>query len=104
MVRIIKDVWWPTVISANGDNLNDHFNVYGKRVRNVRLLQIYDRWGSQVFSQTNLPDGNTNRSVGWSGDFKGKKALPGVYVFYAEVEYEGSTGFEKVKGEFTLLR
>ena len=104
LVRIIKDVWWPTVVSSNGDNLNDHFNVYGKRVRNVRLLQIYDRWGSQVYSQTNLPDGNTNRSVGWSGEFKGKKALPGVYVFYAEVEYEGSTGFEKVKGEFTLLR
>ncbi|MBK9043114.1 MAG: hypothetical protein IPN97_07925 [Saprospiraceae bacterium] len=43
IVRIIKDVWWPTAISPNGDVTNDFFNVYGKRVRNVKKLQVYDR-------------------------------------------------------------
>ncbi|MBK9272564.1 MAG: gliding motility-associated C-terminal domain-containing protein [Saprospiraceae bacterium] len=104
IVRIIKDVWWPTVISSNQDNTNDFFNVYGKRVRNVRKLQVYDRWGSMVYSRENLPDGNKNPQVGWNGTFKGERALPGVYVFYAEVEYEGSTGYEEVKGDFTLVR
>ncbi|MBK7232491.1 MAG: hypothetical protein IPH93_09555 [Saprospiraceae bacterium] len=57
-----------------------------------------------VYSRQNLPDGNKNPQVGWDGTFKGERALPGVYVFYAEVEYEGSTGFEEVKGDFTLVR
>ena len=104
IVRIIKDVWWPTAFSPNDDRVNDFFNVYGKRVRNVRLLQVYDRWGSMVYSREDIPDGNKDPQVGWNGYFKGQRALPGVYAFYAEVEYEGSTGFEEVKGEFTLIR
>jgi len=98
-------VWWPTVISANGDGKNDFFNLYGKRVRQVKLLEIYDRWGARVYSQQNLPDGNNGgQNKGWDGVFKGVKALPGVYTFYAEIEYEKSTGFDKFQGEFTLLR
>ena len=105
MVRIIKDVWWPTVISGNGDGVNDFFNLYGKRVRQIKLLEIYDRWGSRVYSQTNIPDGNKGGDKkGWNGIFKGERALPGVYTFYSEVEYEGSTGADKFQGEFTLLR
>ncbi|MBK7812303.1 MAG: gliding motility-associated C-terminal domain-containing protein [Saprospiraceae bacterium] len=72
IVRIIKDVWWPTAISPNGDVTNDFFNVYGKRVRNVKKLQVYDRWGSMVYSRQNLPDGNKNPQVGWDGTFKGE--------------------------------
>ncbi len=105
LVRILKDVWWPTVISANGDGKNDFFNLYGKRVKQVKLLEIYDRWGARVYSQQNLPDGNNGgQNKGWDGVFKGVKALPGVYTFYAEIEYEKSTGFDKFQGEFTLLR
>ncbi len=105
LVRIIKDVWWPTVISGNGDGVNDFFNLYGKRVRQIKLLEIYDRWGSRVYSQTNIPDGNKGGDKkGWNGIFKGERALPGVYTFYSEVEYEGSTGADKFQGEFTLLR
>ena len=105
LVRILKDVWWPTVISSNGDGKNDFFNLYGKRVRQVKLLEIYDRWGARIYSQQNLPDGNNGgQNKGWDGVFKGVKALPGVYTFYAEIEYEKSTGFDKFQGEFTLLR
>ncbi|MFN8281038.1 MAG: hypothetical protein U0V49_12240 [Saprospiraceae bacterium] len=104
-VRIIKDVWWPTAINPNsGLSENAFFNLYGKRVRNIRLLNIYSRWGELVYSAENFPDANKSKGYGWNGLFRGQKALPGVYAFYAEVEFENSTGIDKVKGEFTLLR
>jgi hypothetical protein len=57
-----------------------------------------------VYAAQNIKDGNLDSNVGWKGLFKGQKALPGVYVFYAEIEYVGSEGFDKYKGEFTLIR
>jgi gliding motility-associated-like protein len=104
IVRIIKDSWWPSAFSPNGDNINDVWNFKGKRISNIRTLNIYDRWGELVYSAQNIKDGNADATAGWNGKFKGEKALPGVYVFYAEIEYVGSTGFDKFKGEFTLIR
>ncbi len=104
IVRIIKDVWWPTAFSPNGDKINDLWNLKGKRVRNIKTLNIYDRWGELVFHAENIKDGNLDSTTGWDGKFKGEKAMPGVYVFYAEIEYVGSEGFDKYKGDFTLLR
>lgn len=104
IVRIIKDVWWPSAFSPNKDNINDNWNIKGKRVRNIRTLNIYDRWGEMVYSVQNIKDGNTDPGAGWKGVFNGENALPGVYVFYAEIEYVGSEGFDKYKGEFTLIR
>ena len=105
LVRIIKEVWWPNVINPNSGVVdNKFFNLYGKRVRNIRTLQIFDRWGELVYSGENLQDGNKAKGLGWNGEFRGDKALPGVYVFYAEVQYEGSPSTDKFKGEFTLLR
>ncbi|HMZ40827.1 MAG TPA: hypothetical protein PK099_11050 [Saprospiraceae bacterium] len=105
LVRIIKEVWWPTVINpGSGVVDNKFFNLYGKRVRNIKTLQIFDRWGEMVYSGENLLDGNKAKGIGWNGEFRGDKALPGVYAFYAEVQYEGSPSSDKFKGEFTLVR
>ncbi|MBK8955858.1 MAG: gliding motility-associated C-terminal domain-containing protein [Saprospiraceae bacterium] len=104
VVRIIKDIWWPNVFSPNGDGINELWNLKGKRVTKIKTLNIYDRWGELVYSGQDLLDGNIDNKVGWDGNLKGKKALPGVYVFYAEIQFYGSLGFDKYKGEFTLLR
>ncbi|MDQ3140883.1 MAG: gliding motility-associated C-terminal domain-containing protein [Bacteroidota bacterium] len=103
LVRVIKDVWWPNVFSPNGDQINDTWNLYGKKVRAIRLLQIYDRWGDQVYTGQDLPPG-TSQGQGWNGIFRNERALPAVYTFYAEIQFEGSANFDKFKGEFTLLR
>ncbi|MDQ3142203.1 MAG: gliding motility-associated C-terminal domain-containing protein [Bacteroidota bacterium] len=102
-VRIIRDVWWPNVFSPNADKINDTWNLFGKRVRSIRNVQIYDRWGEMVYTGENLKPGTADNQ-GWNGFFRNEYALPGVYVFYAEVEFEGGVGFDKFKGDFTLLR
>ena len=93
------------MISANGDKINDYFNVYGKRVRIVKSLAIYDRWGEQVYKAENLLDANKGgREIGWNGSFRGELVMPGVYVFVADIEFEGSSGSEIYKGDFTVIR
>ncbi|MEP7195456.1 MAG: hypothetical protein ABI851_02990 [Saprospiraceae bacterium] len=105
IVRVFKDVWWPTVINPNSTlSENGRFNIYGKRVRNIKLLNIYSRWGELVYSAHNIQDANKMKGLGWDGVFRGQKALPGVYTFYCELEYENSTGVDKIKGDFTLIR
>lgn len=105
VVRILKEVWWPTAFNPNSSlSENAFFNLYGKRVRNIKILNIFSRWGELVYSAENFQDANKVKGLGWNGIFRGQKALPGVYTFYAEVEFENSTSSDKVKGEFTLIR
>ena len=48
-----------------------------------------------------LPDGPAE--IGWSGDFRGRPAVTGVYTWFLEVEY--IDGFvEMMKGNVSLVR
>ena len=62
---------------------------------------IFDRWGDKIFETTN-PD------AGWNGTYKGKTMLPGVYVYYVDVEFlSGVPPAEYLKhrkGSVTLIR
>jgi gliding motility-associated-like protein len=95
-------VYAPNAFSPNGDGNNDFFTLFaGPEVRQITLFRIFDRWGNQLFEagplQPNQP------TLGWDGTFRGSPMGPGVYVFYAEVEFvDGVT--ELVKGEVLLLR
>jgi hypothetical protein len=40
---------------------------------------------------------------GWDGTFKGKELNPGVYIYWAEIEYQGGTT-RILKGDVTLIR
>ncbi len=104
LVRVVREIWWPNIFSPNTDNVNDYFNIYGKRIKNIKSLQMFDRWGNRVYSGQYLQPGNNQSTQGWDGNFKGEKALPGVYTFYAEIEYEDSELPEIISGEVTLVR
>lgn len=94
-------IYAPNVFSPNGDNQNDYFTLYyAHEVERINTLQIFDRWGNQVFSADNLsPAANS----GWDGTIRGEKAPVGVYVFLAEALLRtGKT--EMVRGSVTLLR
>lgn len=87
----------PNAFSPNGDGKNDEFVIYrGLGVKEIQCLQIFDRWGNQVFVQkTGEP--------GWDGTFRGKLAASGVYVFFAELKL-GDETVEIVSGEVLLAR
>jgi gliding motility-associated-like protein len=96
-------VYVPNVFSPNGDGVNDGFTVFGDvdEVAEVKSMEIYDRWGAQVFNKTNF--GINDYNTGWNGEFKGQALIPGVYVYHIVVKFK--TGIEKkLSGEVSLIR
>ncbi len=96
-------VWVPNVFSPNGDQTNDDFYVFSNdnKVTNVNILEIFDRWGSKVFSIENQKP-NDPRG-GWNGNFRNKACNPGVYVYWIEVELINGKKY-LLKGDITLIR
>jgi gliding motility-associated-like protein len=82
----------PNVFSPNGDGANDIFYIPGVCPNEKYALQIYDRWGTLMFS-------TTLRNNGWDGrSNSGTNASEGVYYFIVQVD-------DKVyKGPIHLLR
>lgn len=99
-VRILvnreRPIYVPNVFAPDKPYPNDHFTLFGgPAASNIRMLRIFDRWGSLVFEARDIPLNEPN--VGWNGKYKGE-LLSGVFAFYAtvlfidqeEVTYEGS--------------
>jgi gliding motility-associated-like protein len=82
------NVFLPNTFSPNNDGSNDIFYVRGRGLERVKSLRIYNRWGELVHEQLNFPVNNP--AFGWNGMFKGKKALPDVYVYQVEVLCENA--------------
>ena len=67
----------------------------------IHVLKIYNRWGEQVFEQTDIQP--NDYSVGWDGYFKGEKMNSAVFVYFAEIEFKDG---RKIiyKGDVALRR
>ena len=94
------NVFAPNAIRPEGEAHNAYFTLYGPDPLPLHHLQVFDRWGEMVFDRravftNNPPDG-------WDGTVGGKKALPGVYVFVAEVE-ELPGRIVQIRGEFVVV-
>ena len=102
-VNVVKErvVLVPTGFTPNGDLANDLLLVHGKDGTTVDQFTVFDRWGEQVFSAGLFPVNSP--LIGWDGQFRGKPAPAGVYIYQLEVTYkDGQRGF--FRGETTLLR
>jgi gliding motility-associated-like protein len=100
-VIVPRLIYVPNIFSPNDDGTNDYFTISGKsNLLSIASLQIFDRWGNQLFEKKNLAPGDQRE--GWDGTFRSEPLPPGVYVFVAELIYEGLTEF--VTGSITLVR
>lgn len=101
-IRPQFNLYIPNAFSPDLDGINDKWIIYGNaHVLNIKELQIFDRWGANVFKAQNVLPGDTTK--GWDGRHKGKLLNPAVFVFWAIVEYDNGQS-ELVKGEINLLR
>ncbi|MBK8557855.1 MAG: gliding motility-associated C-terminal domain-containing protein [Lewinellaceae bacterium] len=92
-------VYVPNVFSPNDDGWNDIFSVFGTDIISLHL-QIFDRWGSQVFESKEL-------EPQWDGYSQGKPVDPGVYVWVLDVSgyrEDGSIYEEVLSGDVTVVR
>ncbi|NBC07741.1 MAG: T9SS type B sorting domain-containing protein, partial [Bacteroidetes bacterium] len=86
IVRRDRDIYIPNAFSPNTDGKNDLFTVFtGPEVVSVRSLQIFDRWGNQVFSREQFPPNDP--AYGWDGRFRGQAMDIGYFVYFVEVEF-----------------
>src|SRR5690606_750797 len=88
------EIYIPNAFSPNDDNNNDVVYVYGDQIKEL-LFRIYDRWGEKVFE-------TTKPGEGWDGTYKGKKVMPGVFVYYVEATCYNDEKFFK-KGNITVI-
>ena len=96
-----RDVYAPNVFSPNGDGLNDRFTIYGRGVTEIKLLQVFDRWGNQLFLGERLTQGEENQ--GWDGSYRGQEMGPGVYVWMAVLVF--TDGEELIlSGDISIVR
>lgn len=97
-----RTVFIPNVFSPNDDGYNDLFRLQpGRGVEEVKLFQIFDRWGHLVFEERDiLPEGF---GWGWNGKKQGELMGVGTYVYYFQVRFDD--GMEEVfSGDVMLLR
>jgi len=94
-VRVESNFYAPNAFSPNGDGVNDEWRVIGFHLREFQL-QIFNRWGKQLFESRNLEDG-------WDGTFQGQKVPEGVYTWVVR-----GTGYNGQRytfgGTVTLMR
>jgi gliding motility-associated-like protein len=94
-------IWFPRVITPNGDGFNDFY--FADSVNSVIKLDltIFNRWGTVVY-ETEDP------FFKWDGtdQTNNKECSPGTYFFEATVSEASLRGLteRKVRGSITLLR
>lgn len=90
----------PNVFSPNGDGINDHFSIFaGAEVLQVENFQVFNRWGTLLFTAEQFPIGEG----GWDGLHRGQVLSTGVYVYQAVLVGQNGRR-EPIAGEFMLLR
>ncbi|MES2328656.1 MAG: PKD domain-containing protein [Bacteroidota bacterium] len=94
-------VYIPNVFTPDGDGLNDILMVRAKGIRTVKSFRIFNRWGEVVFERSNFVP--NEKSNGWDGSVRGKKATPDVYVYTCEVVCENDISYT-YKGNITLVK
>lgn len=104
LVTVVKNrpVYIPNGFTPDLDGNNDFFTLYGgPAARRIRRLQIYDRWGEQMFDTKDIPLGQ--EPLGWNGTYRNQSMPSGVYVYVAEVEFIDDEVLV-FKGDLTLVR
>lgn len=91
------------IFTPNSDGENDNFpliTLNGYEAQVMRYL-VFDRWGNKVFDSRNFSI--HDNSYWWDGKSNGQPAVPGVYVFTAEILHPNGK-VTMMSGDVTLLR
>jgi len=93
-VKILHALQIPNVFSPNGDGINDTWMVGGLQDYTNASIQIFDRYGRQVFTQTgyNKP---------WNGNLDGKPLPFGTYYYIIDTKTDI---VKPLAGSVTIIR
>ncbi|MFK7978945.1 MAG: gliding motility-associated C-terminal domain-containing protein [Saprospiraceae bacterium] len=96
-------IYLPNVFSPNGDGTNDYFQIFPScGVMEINRFQVFNRFGSMVYALESVQD-VSNQNLFWDGNFKGRQANIGVYIWLIEVTLIDGTK-KSLRGNVTLFR
>ena len=102
-IQVLKkqEIFVPNIFSPNGDGFNDELRIFtDKDVAAVLELQIYDRWGVQVYDDRHQGDGQSFR---WDGTYRGRALPPDVYLYRVVAQFtDGAT--KAFVGDVAIIR
>lgn len=81
---------------GSGTSLNDGLNIKVRGQVTLRKFEIFNRWGNQVFSTTDIRQG-------WDGKYNGKPQPMGAYVYVIDAVTSNGQAIHK-QGNVTLIR
>lgn len=80
------NVYIPNIFSPNSDGPNSRFKIIGNQdLSEIKTLDIYDRWGTQVYSGINELSNDSN---GWDGNYQSRLMEQGVYTYITTLEMD----------------
>jgi len=92
------DIFVPNAFTPNGDGRNDYFEVFGnKEAWKYFTVEVFDRWGERVYESNDM-------NFAWDGEFKGRPAPMGVYVYEIHLVFLDNHTEKMFKGSVTLIR
>ena len=94
-------IFVPNALRPGSGGPNEHLSIFaGPEVAEIRSLQLFDRWGNQIFKQENFPP---NVPIAWDGTFRGQLIPQGVLVWVlTATTTDGRT--VQLNGDITVLR
>lgn len=86
----------PSAFTPNNDARNDEWAISSAFIKDFDLT-VFNRWGNVVFK-------TRNKNLRWDGNYQGKPAPQGVYIYV--LKYSGFLDFtvKYLRGEVTLMR
>lgn len=97
MVSCENCFWAPNAFTPNGDGNNEGFGVKQQCLIAKATFIIYDRWGNEMFSTTDMKEK-------WDGKYKGLPAPMDTYSYMVEYWLVAAKPKQVFKGNFILIR
>jgi gliding motility-associated-like protein len=92
-VRVYQNVIIPNTFSPNNDGINDLWDIKSLNTYPGSTLQVFDRYGKQVFQSTGY-------SVPWDGTYNGNPLPQGTYYYVIDLKI----GTPRISGWLLLVR
>lgn len=89
-------IFAPSAFTPNGDGLNEQFKAAFIGIKEIKVFNIYNRWGQLLFS-------TKDPNEGWNGRYRGQLQPAGNYVYVIRAVDFLNTGLQK-KGYFMLIK
>ncbi|MBP7449876.1 MAG: gliding motility-associated C-terminal domain-containing protein [Flavobacteriales bacterium] len=100
VVRVADPVglFVPNVFTPDGNTINDVFSVAVGTSSQGAMMRIFNRWGQEVTSTTDL-------AAGWDGTVGGEPVPDGVYIYLISAPDPCASGeLRELRGHVTVLR